>query len=141
MRVKVVERETSAAEHVVVPAELLASPVYAGLRKSYARLQETVGRAAVHARARQEAGGRETFEELRDRALDLAKEGIQISRFKGLGEMNAEELWATTMDPAQAAAGPRRRRGRRRRRPGVLDADGRPGRAAPRSSSSRTRRT
>lgn len=99
LEVKVVETETSAATHVTVPAELVASPIYANLRKAYAKLAEVVGTppyALTAGKKRRDAG---TFAELRSEALDLAKEGLTLSRFKGLGEMNEEQLWETTMDP------------------------------------------
>ena len=40
-----------------------------------------------------------TFEELREMVLAIAQKGIEYYRFKGLGEMDADELRETTMDP------------------------------------------
>jgi DNA gyrase subunit B len=40
-----------------------------------------------------------TVDELIDRIYELAKKGLAISRYKGLGEMNPEQLWETTMNP------------------------------------------
>ncbi|HET9123314.1 MAG TPA: DNA topoisomerase (ATP-hydrolyzing) subunit B [Solirubrobacteraceae bacterium] len=41
-----------------------------------------------------------TFQELHDSVLALAQKGIEYYRFKGLGEMDPDELRETTMDPA-----------------------------------------
>jgi DNA gyrase subunit B len=62
-----------------------------------------IGVAPVTAAAAKAAKGGpaqlKTLDEFIDHFIALGRKGVAINRYKGLGEMNPETLWATTMNP------------------------------------------
>ncbi len=80
--------------------EFMDSPEFADLMAVYADLAP-LGDAPYFLEHGAEIIEFTRVEELADKINEVGKKGLAIQLYKGLGEMNPEQLWETTMDPAR----------------------------------------
>ena len=96
---RLVERRTGLAANLRIPFAALAGREFQALKRVHLRIAELVGRPPFTLHLGNRKSDAASYEDLRVQIVELTKEGMQLQRFKGLGEMNPDQLWETTMNP------------------------------------------
>jgi DNA gyrase subunit B len=97
--IKTIEAKTGLATTHHVRRATLDAHEYHRLAEVHRQLAELAGTPPFTVKLGESTQDAATFEELREMILAIAQKGIEYYRFKGLGEMDADELRETTMDP------------------------------------------
>ena len=84
--------------HCYIDVDFVQSGDYDQIKKTAQVLQGLLGDGAYVKRGDQQQPVKE-FREAIEWLLSEVQRGVSIQRYKGLGEMNPEQLWETTMDP------------------------------------------
>jgi DNA gyrase subunit B len=98
---RVVERKTGTAATYRLRRAMFAKPEYERFVKVHKELEDLAGTPPFDIVLGKREARALSFEELRRKVIEVARDGVPLQRFKGLGEMNHDQLYDTTMDPEQ----------------------------------------
>ncbi len=83
---------------MILSTSFITSPEFRELEVLYNIIRD-LGQKPYKIQTKEGIKEAETGKDLLDAILAIAKKGLNIQRYKGLGEMNPQQLWDTTMDP------------------------------------------
>lgn len=83
---------------LVLDTNLLLSPEFRELETLYSSIKD-LGKPPYRIVMKDGQKEMATTSEVLSHVLETARKGLSIQRYKGLGEMNPQQLWETTMDP------------------------------------------
>jgi DNA gyrase subunit B len=85
-------------KRIVINTEFLSQYEFRQMAKAYEQLS-AFGRPPYTVKHGEETTAFASVDALLEQIYKLAEKGLSIQRYKGLGEMNPEQLWETTMNP------------------------------------------